>query len=148
LDPEICERVEDYLLKLRGARKVTMIYTSHNMAEVTRLCDRIIFINQGRIIAQDTPLNLTKVLKDTILHLIFASPLAEVKRFCRQEGLNYYIPEPNHLLIKVAEPQVATILADLTASGIEITDIQIDRPDLKDAFIKLAREGKDVVPAD
>lgn len=148
LDPEICERVEDYLLKLRGARNVAMVYTSHNMVEVTRLCDRIIFINQGKIIAQDTPVNLTKTLKDTILHLIFSSSLVEVKRFCRQEGLHYHIPEPNHLIIKTTEAQVATILAKLTAFGIEITDIQIDRPDLKDVFIKLAREGKDVMAAD
>jgi ABC-2 type transport system ATP-binding protein len=38
----------------------TMIYTSHNMDEVTDLCDRVIFLKQGKIVAQDTPEHLAE----------------------------------------------------------------------------------------
>jgi ABC-2 type transport system ATP-binding protein len=144
LDPEISERVQDYLLRLRGAGKATMLYTSHNMGEVTRLCDRIIFINQGRIVAEDTPLNLTRKLRDTILHLTFASPLTKIKKFCQQKGLSCQIPEPHHVLVRIDERDIATTLSNLATVGIEITDIEIERPDLKDVFIKLAQKGKDV----
>jgi ABC-2 type transport system ATP-binding protein len=141
LDPEISRKVEDYLLMLRGARKTTMLYTSHDMAEVTRLCDRIIFLHRGRIIADDTPVNLTKQLKDTLMELVFSSALAEVKSYCRRQGWRYQIPEPNRLLVWTAEEKVAGVLTGLSEAGIEIVDIQIKRPDLTDVFIALAREG-------
>ncbi len=50
LDPDIADKTIALLRKIQRQRKVTLLYTSHNMAEVERLCDRIIFINHGKIV--------------------------------------------------------------------------------------------------
>lgn len=55
LDPDIADRTRQMLLKIRAERKVTMLYTSHNMAEVEEICDRVIFINHGEIKDKGTP---------------------------------------------------------------------------------------------
>jgi ABC-2 type transport system ATP-binding protein len=60
LDPDIADRVQEMLLKIRKERGVTMLYTSHNMGEVERLCDRVIFINHGKIVDDGTPAELVK----------------------------------------------------------------------------------------
>jgi len=60
LDPDIADRVQQMLLKIRKERGVTMLYTSHNMAEVTTLCDRVIFINHGKIVDDGIPAELVK----------------------------------------------------------------------------------------
>lgn len=55
LDPAIATKVRDTLQALQRERQVTLIHTSHNMAEVERLCDRVVFLLHGRILTQGTP---------------------------------------------------------------------------------------------
>ena len=51
-----------------------MLITSHDMAEVERLCDRVVFVAQGRVVADDTPASVAALygrgnLEDVFLHL-------------------------------------------------------------------------------
>lgn len=55
LDPEMSDTIRAILQDLKRDRPIGMIYTSHNMAEVERMCGRIVFIHKGRTIAQGTP---------------------------------------------------------------------------------------------
>jgi ABC-2 type transport system ATP-binding protein len=55
LDPAIATKVRETLQHIQHERQVTILYTSHNMHEIERLCDRIIFLAQGRIVTQGTP---------------------------------------------------------------------------------------------
>jgi ABC-2 type transport system ATP-binding protein len=58
LDPDIADRTRKMLLKIRDERKVTMLYTSHNMEEVEEICDRVIFIQNGKLKDAGTPADL------------------------------------------------------------------------------------------
>lgn len=58
LDPDIAERVQNTLLKLQQERGMTVIYTSHNMSEVEQLCERILFMHQGRLLFDGRPSDL------------------------------------------------------------------------------------------
>lgn len=60
LDPDIADRVRKYLKKVKDKENLTILYTTHNMAEVEQLCDRAIFINQGRIVTQGSPKKLIR----------------------------------------------------------------------------------------
>jgi ABC-2 type transport system ATP-binding protein len=55
LDPDIADKTRRLLRRTRDERGTTIFYTSHNMQEMEALCDRIIFLHRGRIIAMDTP---------------------------------------------------------------------------------------------
>lgn len=67
LDPFVANKVRNLLLHIKKKFGVTMLYTSHNMSEVAKMCDRVIFLSQGRIIASGTPLELTRKIKDSDL---------------------------------------------------------------------------------
>ena len=67
LDPYVANKVRHLLLHIKKKFSVTMLYTSHNMSEVTKMCDRVIFLSQGKIIASGTPLELTRKIKDSDL---------------------------------------------------------------------------------
>jgi len=58
LDPDIADWVRSRLEHYRDARGATMLIASHNMAEVERLCERVIFMKRGRIEDDDTPARL------------------------------------------------------------------------------------------
>lgn len=62
LDPDIAQKTRELLLKIKHERNISILYTSHNMGEVTQMCDRVIFLQKGKIVASDTPLNLTKTI--------------------------------------------------------------------------------------
>jgi ABC-2 type transport system ATP-binding protein len=58
LDPDTADWVRSRLERYRAERGVTMLIASHNMAEVERLCERVIFMKRGRIEDDDTPARL------------------------------------------------------------------------------------------
>jgi len=65
LDPEIAFVVKEVLLAAQRERGTTILYTSHNMAEVERMCTRLIFMHRGRVIAEGSPIEVTQaILRD------------------------------------------------------------------------------------
>jgi len=60
LDPDIADRVRQLLKKIQKEQKITILYTSHNMMEVEEICDRVIFLNKGKITDDDTPQEIIK----------------------------------------------------------------------------------------
>lgn len=54
LDPDIADKVRKLLTQVQKERGMTIIYTSHNMRDVQELCDRVLFMHKGRIIAEGT----------------------------------------------------------------------------------------------
>jgi ABC-2 type transport system ATP-binding protein len=60
LDPDIADKTRRFLLDVRRARGLSLLYTSHNMAEVEEVCDRVLFLHRGRIVAEGTPLEVSR----------------------------------------------------------------------------------------
>jgi ABC-2 type transport system ATP-binding protein len=55
LDPDIAQRVRDYILEYHRKTQCTLILTTHYMPEAQMLCQRIAFIRDGKILALGTP---------------------------------------------------------------------------------------------
>ena len=60
LDPDAADRARTSFREIRAAGDITLLYTSHNMAEVEDLCDRVVFIHEGLVLAEGTPLEVTR----------------------------------------------------------------------------------------
>ncbi|MFZ1075952.1 MAG: ATP-binding cassette domain-containing protein, partial [Nitrosotalea sp.] len=67
LDPSSREMMWKYVQKLVKEEDMTFILTTHYMEEADHLCDRIGIIDQGKIIALDTPVNLKKLIGGDIV---------------------------------------------------------------------------------
>jgi ABC-2 type transport system ATP-binding protein len=63
LDPRSKRSVQEFVLNLRNLHDATIVLTTHDMDEADRLCDRIAIIDQGRIVALDTPAGLKALVK-------------------------------------------------------------------------------------
>jgi ABC-2 type transport system ATP-binding protein len=55
LDPDMADKTRGLLKSIRGRSGTSMLYTSHNMKEMEEMCDRVIFMDRGRIIASGAP---------------------------------------------------------------------------------------------
>lgn len=62
LDPEIAWQVKEMMMRVQREQGTTILYTSHNMAEVEQMCSRIVFLNHGRVIAQGSPIEITQAI--------------------------------------------------------------------------------------
>lgn len=58
LDPDIADRTLTLLERLHKEKQLTIVYTSHDMVEVERITDRVIFLLNGKIFADSTALKL------------------------------------------------------------------------------------------
>ncbi len=73
LDPNIAAKVRHTLLRVHRERQVTMIYTSHNMQEVQRMCERILFLSKGRIVGDGSPQEMVHQARAESLEDVFIS---------------------------------------------------------------------------
>jgi ABC-2 type transport system ATP-binding protein len=55
LDPDVANRVRDALESINREDGTALLVTSHNMTDVERVCERVVFLSRGRVIADDTP---------------------------------------------------------------------------------------------
>ena len=55
LDPRSKLDVQTFIEEMRDTHDATIVLTTHDLDEAERLCDRIALLNDGRIVAEDTP---------------------------------------------------------------------------------------------
>lgn len=139
LDPDIADKTLTFIEELRKERPITILYTSHNMAEVTRICDRVIFLDKGKIVAQDTPLELTKKIQIAQLRLTFNENKKAVSEYIKKEGLIYRFDGEHVVYITTKEKDLPKIIFDLSKVGIWMTDIEVKKPTLEHVFLQIAR---------
>ncbi|MGD0339091.1 MAG: ABC transporter ATP-binding protein [Bacteroidota bacterium] len=134
LDPDVAHYVRSFITEQRKKLDISIIMTSHNMAEVEEVCDRVIFINRGKIIADDTPQNLAKTIQISHIQLLVSKNIRKLRRFCKEKKLQMR-SDGRFIIIDINEKQIARLLSDITALGIQYDEISIDQPSLEDYFI-------------
>lgn len=77
VDPQSRNRILDNIKTLRK-RGATVVYTTHYMEEVEHLCDRIIILDKGKIIASGTNEELKKLVKDKPVEQVAGPTLNDV----------------------------------------------------------------------
>ena len=72
LDIVIKKNIEEYLKHINAARNVTILFSSHDLAELERICDRIMIINGGEIILDDQVRNISDLSRYSYMEIKFA----------------------------------------------------------------------------
>jgi ABC-2 type transport system ATP-binding protein len=139
LDPDIADRTLSLIESLRESRDLAIVYTSHQMDEVTRICDEVIFLDRGRIVAQDTPAGLTSRIATARLRVKFEGDQKLVDSVLRSHFAEVVLPAQNVVLITTEEERIPQAIFDIGNSGVRIIDIDIKKPTLEDVFLQIAR---------
>ncbi len=71
LDPDVALRVRNGLIDFCEAKGAALLVTSHNMTEVERLCERVIFLSDGKIVADGTPAEVAATFSRADLEGVF-----------------------------------------------------------------------------
>src|ERR687898_2794613 len=136
LDPQarhlLWERL--YRLKREG---VTLVLTTHYMDEAEQLCDRLVIMDGGRIVAEGSPRELIdRYSTREVVELRFALPQEQQAVLARLDGAGDRVENlADRVLIYTAHGDEA--LAQVTRDGIEPASVLVRRSTLEDVFLQL-----------
>lgn len=136
LDVEVAKYIRELILKERNEFKASVIITSHNMIEVEELCDRVIVINNGKIVANDTPNALVRNIKLSHVELLINKGHENVIEYCERERITYKM-QGKTISIDVPNDKISYFLQHLTRSGTSYSEISIEKPSLEDYFLQV-----------
>jgi ABC-2 type transport system ATP-binding protein len=140
VDPQSRNQILESIETLGGAG-LSVLYTTHYMEEAERLCDRVGIIDEGRIVAEGTRLELMAHVGEHVR--ITVSATGEVDAFV---GRSRALPgvasaERTATGAEVLAVRAGTLLAPLVAAaaecGAHITGIELREPDLEAVFLHL-----------
>lgn len=138
LDPDIAHDVRQFILQRQQEYSISILFTSHNMSEVEEICDRVLVLKNGNIIADDTPENLAQSIANSRVNLIISNGLDKVLSYLKQYQLPYSL-EKHTLTIEIHEKKIANLLTEFAHKGIVYSQISIDHPTLEDYFLNIAK---------
>ena len=110
LDPRSKREVQDFVLELRNTHDATIIITTHDMGEAEALCERIAILDEGRIVAEDTPEGLKQRVPSSNGH---APTLEDVfmditgKQLVSEEDEHRSDGQPEAIVTHLGEPEPA-----------------------------------------
>jgi ABC-2 type transport system ATP-binding protein len=146
LDPQARANLWEHIRDLRDRRGVTVFLTTHYLDEADALSDRILIIDQGRIVAADTADNLkAQVAGDLVdLEVADAELVPEAARrlatLIPADGSGDGVEvEDRHVRARVprAGRSVQALIRDLDRAGIDLEALEVHRPTLDDVFLSL-----------
>lgn len=137
LDPQARLNFWDLVNTIK-ARKKTVLLTTHYMEEAYNLCDEIVIMDHGSIIAQGSPDELlTEHFQDVIIEL----PQADFNEIAAAK-LEYRVLEKVQATVQIVTPDVNKTLAELLAANVSLSGLQVRPRTLEDLFIELT--GKEL----
>jgi ABC-2 type transport system ATP-binding protein len=111
-------------------RGKTVVLTTHYMEEAQRLCDKIVIVDKGRIIASGEPAVLVSTYLPAIIARLPASAWPS----------DLPLPDNSELrngFIEISADEEHVLLAQLESSGANLGELKIEAPNLEDLFLKL-----------
>lgn len=150
LDPKQITEIRELIKKL--GKTHTVILSSHILSEVSQICNKVIIINKGKIVAIDTPQNLENaVSKNNNIYVTIEDPenkietvkdkiegIKDIKLVAtNDDGTKHYCIESE------GEKDLRkTIFAEFAKENITIYEMKKQDVTLEDAFIELIEGGK------
>ena len=143
LDPKQIREVRNLIQEIGKER--TVLLSTHILSEAQQICDRVIIINKGQIVAEDAPENLQNRLSSSrkVSVRVGADPEKAVELIKKVEGV-VSIDLNHNGLIQFENPsdqdpraEVAKLLVE---KGFDLLELTPEAVNLEDIFLKLTRE--------
>jgi ABC-2 type transport system ATP-binding protein len=147
LDPQARRDTWELIEGVRD-RGVTVVLVTHYMDEAERLCDRVALVDEGRIVALDTPTALAeqagggKRVRFVPSRPFDDRPLTELPEVTSLER------QGHHVLVNGTGDLVNAVILTLARAGVTANEVEVQSATLEDAFVKLTgrhlHEGDEV----
>jgi ABC-2 type transport system ATP-binding protein len=142
LDPQSRANLWGHIRSIRDRHQTTVFITTHYMDEADALCDRIIIIDHGKVVAVDTPLELKRRVGGDTLRLTLGqnADVALALRVVR-DSVEGSSPECEGSVVRLTTQGgggvLPKLLPALAGGGVEVVGVSLHSPTLDDVFLNL-----------
>ena len=144
LDPQARRDTWELIAGVRDSG-VTIVLVTHFMDEAERLCDRVALIDDGRVVATDTPAGLAARAHGRQRVLLRTADPADLTRAAALVAdlpvVIEVVQDGEELAVRGGRDVVVAVVRALDAAGITPVDLQVDRSTLEDAFVQLTGDA-------
>ncbi len=140
LDPQSRSNLWDHIRGLREKLGTTVFLTTHYLEEADALCDRVLVIDHGKIIAEGVPDELKRRISGDVVTLSVNGDQSRATAILgRHPGVREISADGRAIRMTVehGEEALPGMLRALDADGISMASIQLARPTLDDVFLTL-----------
>jgi len=142
LDPQSRANMWTHIARVRSELNTTVFLTTHYLEEADALCDRILVIDAGEIVAEGTPDELKRRVSGDIITLEVGGDPEDARRVLANGagqaiGLREVDVRDQTLRLTVTEGDRAlpAIMRELDGAAVELASIRLHRPTLDDVFL-------------
>jgi len=143
LDVQSIHIIRNIIRQFNGSGK-TVFLTTHNIEEVSQLCDLVAIINRGRLAAIDRPENLKRTLQNLqLVEVAFNPQLSDPEMLYELEGVKEVKKTGDRFVLCTDQPGRAIFgITDLAHRlGLDIMSLQTLGPTLEDVFLHLTGQA-------
>ncbi|MDY7081745.1 MAG: ABC transporter ATP-binding protein [Halobacteria archaeon] len=134
LDPLTTNYIIDFTRELKKEGK-TIIFSAHNLYHVESICDRVVMLNEGDVVARGTLEEIRDEHGGTEYHVYATVKFDSDIEFARENG--------HYKAVVDGMEKVEEIRESVESKGGEIVDIRTHDPSLEDIFLDVAEKGED-----
>jgi ABC-2 type transport system ATP-binding protein len=138
LDPVSRRRTWDVVRQVRDGG-TTVVLVTHDVEEAEKLCDRLVVLDQGRVVADGSPAAIVDALggRTAVRFTDTDLDVRPLRRLPGVERVDRHGPEVN---VEGTGPVLAHVGAHLVSAGRPAIDLRSQRPTLEDRFVALTQE--------
>lgn len=141
IDPQSRNYILDMVRQLNREKGLTVLYTSHYMEEVEKLCDRVYIMDNGQIIASGTKEELRSILSNEETIRVDVEELSKgfIEHLPTMKNINRVSEDANgyNLIVSNGDHLLGDIFNSAQEWDVTITSIQIQTATLEDVFLHL-----------
>jgi ABC-2 type transport system ATP-binding protein len=139
LDPVARRHTWEVVRRVRDAG-TSVVLVTHDVEEAERLCDRIVVLDRGRVVAEGRPAAIVEALGGSAT-VVFTDADLDVRTLHGIPGVAGVQRSGPEVHVAGTGPLLAHVGAHLVAAGRPPLDLRVERPTLEDRFVALI--GKD-----
>lgn len=137
LDPQARRDTWDVVERVRG-RGVTIVLVTHFMEEAERLCDRVVLVDAGRVVAEGTPGEVAALVgADQTLTFRPSAPVDPDRLGALPSVGSVEAAPDGEVLVRGTGNVVQDVMVALAGAGVRPDGLRVHRSTLEDAFVRL-----------
>lgn len=133
LDPAIVPEIREFIKYIAKEKHTTVLISSHILSEIELMCDKVAFIQQGKIIKVES---LNKSEKDTALIAFVTSKLEELKKFFNDKNLEYKVLSEDKLEAQLKLNELENLVSNIGKENIPLRGVYEIKESLEEKYLK------------
>lgn len=140
MDPSIIPQLREFIKYIAREKNTAVLISSHILSEIELMCDRVTFIQGGKIVKVE---NLKKADKYASNMAFASSRLDELKKFFKERNLDYKANGEDSLQVIVKSNEIEELTSCIFKRGIPLKGVYEVRESLEERYLKTMGDEKD-----